>query len=148
MPTWGNSLQRSMMRSVKNPLVEMTIRSLFLYSSRTISFISVRIKGSPPVIFVKYIGGNLAIVSSVISSSGFDGALYLLHIEQRALHLYVTITVPFSFFSLIYKFVYYFIIFQYFSCFPYSTKAAARHKHRQNNVLLLFEKSVHSQNEH
>ena len=27
------------------------------------------------------------IVSIVISSSGLDGALYLLHIEQRALHL-------------------------------------------------------------
>ena len=65
------------------------------------SFKSVRIKGSPPVIFVKYILGNFLIVSIEISSSGFDGALYLLHIEQRALHLYVTITVPFNFFSAI-----------------------------------------------
>ena len=51
------------------------------------SFKSVRINGSPPVIFVKYILGNFFIVSIVISSSGLDGALYLLHIEQRALHL-------------------------------------------------------------
>jgi hypothetical protein len=38
-----------------------------------------------------------------ISSSGFEGALYLLHIEQRALHLYVTMTVPFNFFSAIHQ---------------------------------------------
>ena len=75
IPICGNSLQRSMMRSVKKPFVEMTIRSLFLYSSRTTSFKSVRINGSPPVIFVKYIFGSFLIVSIEISSSAFDGAL-------------------------------------------------------------------------
>ena len=84
----------------KNPLVEITIRSLFLYNSRTISFKSVLIKGSPPVILVKYISGNFFMVSIEISSSGIEGALYLLHIEQRALQRYVTITVPFNFFDI------------------------------------------------
>jgi hypothetical protein len=58
-------------------------------------------KGSPPVMFVKYIFGSFLIVSIEISSSDFDGALYLLHIEQRALQRYVTITVPLSFISAI-----------------------------------------------
>ena len=58
----------------------------FLYNSLTISFKSVLMKGSPPVIFVKYILGSFLIVSIEISSSGFDGALYLLHIEHLALH--------------------------------------------------------------
>ena len=75
IPILGNSLQRSTIRSVKNPLVEITIRSDFLYNSRTMSFKSVLIKGSPPVIFVKYIFGNFFIVSKLISSSGLDGAL-------------------------------------------------------------------------
>ena len=70
---------------MKKPFVEITILSDFLYNSRTISFKSVRIKGSPPVIFVKYILGSFLIVSILISSSGLEGALYLLHIEQRAL---------------------------------------------------------------
>jgi hypothetical protein len=48
---------------------------------------------------VKYILGSFFIVSIEISSSAFEGALYLLHIEQRALQRYVTITVPFNFFS-------------------------------------------------
>ena len=61
--------------SVKKPFVEITIRSDFLYNSRTISFKSVRINGSPPVILVKYILGNFLIVSMLISSSGLDGAL-------------------------------------------------------------------------
>ena len=39
------------------------------------------------------------IVCIVNSSSGFEGALYLLHIMQRPLQRYVTIIVPFSFFS-------------------------------------------------
>ena len=103
IPIWGNSLHSSTILSVKNPLVEITILSLFLYSSRTISFRSVRMNGSPPVILVKYIGGSFLIVSTEISSSALDGALYLLHIEQRALHLYVTITVPFSFFAMFFS---------------------------------------------
>ena len=37
------------------------------------------------VMFVKYIGGSFLMVSIQISSSGFEGALYLLHMEQRAL---------------------------------------------------------------
>ena len=44
-------------------------------SSRTMSFRSVRIKGSPPVMLVKYMGGSLRMVSRLISSSGFEGAL-------------------------------------------------------------------------
>ena len=47
----------------------------FFRSSRTMSFRSVRIKGSPPVMLVKYMGGSLRIVSRLISSSGFEGAL-------------------------------------------------------------------------
>lgn len=78
---------KSTIRSVKNPLVDITIRSLFLYNSLTISFKSVLMKGSPPVMFVKYILGSFFIVSMLISSSGFEGALYLLHMLQRALHL-------------------------------------------------------------
>ena len=74
-----------MMRSVKKPLVEITMRSLFLYSSATISLRSVRMKGSPPVMLVKYICGSLRIVSSVSSSSGREGALKRLHMLQRAL---------------------------------------------------------------
>ena len=68
-------MHRSTIRSVKKPFVEMTILSDFLYSSRTISFKSVRIKGSPPVMLVKYIFGSFLIVSILISSSGLDGAL-------------------------------------------------------------------------
>ena len=75
MPMSGNSLHRSRMRSVKKPLVEMTMRSDFFRSSRTMSFRSVRMNGSPPVMFVKYMGGSLRMVSRLISSSGFEGAL-------------------------------------------------------------------------
>ena len=75
MPTFGNSRHRSMMRSVKKPLVEITMRSLFLESSATISFRSVRMKGSPPVMLVKYISGSLRMVSMDSSSSGREGAL-------------------------------------------------------------------------
>ena len=50
IPTFGNSSHSFIILSVKNPFVEITIRSLFLYNSRTISFKSVRINGSPPVI--------------------------------------------------------------------------------------------------
>ena len=75
MPMSGNSFARSRIRSVKNPLVEMTIRSDFFFSSRTMSFRSERMKGSPPVMLVKYIGGSFLMVSREISSSGFEGAL-------------------------------------------------------------------------
>ena len=61
--------------TLKKPFVEITIRSDFFCNSRTISFKSVRINGSPPVMFVKYIGGNFLIVSKLISSSGVDGFL-------------------------------------------------------------------------
>ena len=61
------------------------MRSDFLYSSRTMSFRSVRMKGSPPVMLVKYIFGSFLMVSMEISSSGLEGALYRLHMEQRAL---------------------------------------------------------------
>ena len=74
------------------------MRSLILFSSRTMSGRSVRMNGSPPVIFVKYIGGSFLIVSIESSSSGLEGALYLLHIVHRALQRYVTMTVPFNFF--------------------------------------------------
>ena len=75
MPTSGNSSHSLMMRSVKNPLVEITMRSLFLYSSRTTSARSARMKGSPPVMLVKYILGSFLIVSMDSSSSGRLGAL-------------------------------------------------------------------------
>ena len=68
-------VEEGTIRSVKNPFVEITIRSDFLYSSRTISFRSVRINGSPPVILVKYIFGSFLMVSMLISSSGLEGAL-------------------------------------------------------------------------
>ena len=42
---------------------------------RTISFRSVRMNGSPPVILVKYIFGSFLMVSMLISSSGLEGAL-------------------------------------------------------------------------
>ncbi len=38
---------------------------------------SVLMKGSPPVMLVKYIGGSFLMVSIEISSSGFEGALNL-----------------------------------------------------------------------
>ena len=75
IPTWGNSSARAMMRSVKKPLVEMTMRSDFLYSSRTISARSVLMKGSPPVMLVKYMRGSFLITSRESSSSGRLGAL-------------------------------------------------------------------------
>ena len=42
-----------MILSVKNPFVDITILSDFLYNSSTISGRSSLIKGSPPVILVK-----------------------------------------------------------------------------------------------
>ena len=38
-------------------------------------FRSVRMNGSPPVMFVKYIFGSFLMVSMLISSSGLEGAL-------------------------------------------------------------------------
>ncbi len=95
IPTLGNSLQSAIILSVKYPLVEITTRSDFLYNSLTISGRSLRINGSPPVILVKAISGSFFIVSNVISSSGLVGSLKQSHILQWALHLYVTITVPY-----------------------------------------------------
>ncbi len=86
------------MRSVKSLSWEMTMRSGF-YSRRTISARLVLMKGSPPVMLVKYMRGEALdhVEGELLLRTA--GSLERLHMVQRALQRYVTITVPLSFFS-------------------------------------------------
>ena len=87
IPTLGNSLHKAIIRSVKYPFVDITIRSDFLYSSRGYSGMVKRM-----LILWKERKRD----REKTGKRCLSGSLKQSHILQRALHRYVTITVPYN----------------------------------------------------
>lgn len=101
VPAFKGSLRGSVVLSMGGPFIRVAVLSLFLWDSHAVSFGSLLVGNSPPIVFMGCVYNDFFVISVLVSSSNFRNTLCLLRVIRHTLRQCMAVAIPFGFFTVL-----------------------------------------------
>lgn len=79
--------------------MRVAVQSLFLWDSHAVSFGSMQVGNSPPIVLMGCVFNDFLVISVRVSSSNLRKTLWQLRVRRHTLRQWIAVAMPFGFFS-------------------------------------------------